>query len=450
MESHRLGASNQAHADRDGAPVSTLAELLSDLAPALAVEGADQVLLREVCIDSRRAVPDSLFVALRGERTDGHLYVGEAFEAGATVALVERPVAGAATIDAVKGVAPSQVSLPVEVVVTDSLAALQRFGQARRLARDDLRVVGITGSIGKTTTKEAVASVLSQRYATLRSAGNYNNEIGLPLTLTELRPEHERVVLEMGMYDLGEIAMLCRIARPQIGVVTNVGPIHLERLGTIERIAQAKAELIQALPPDGVAVLNGDDALVRGMAGETRARVVTFGLDRGNSVWADGVASRGLEGVGFQAHLAQDADFGPEVRSRALRLATLGRHMVHAALAAVAVGLFEGLSWDEVEQGLLAQGHGVRLIPKRGISDCTLLDDAYNASPASVGAALEVLADLPGRRIAALGDMLELGSYQAQAHREVGRGGAQVVDRLGTMGERSRPGRQCGCGGAAQ
>ncbi|TEU19149.1 MAG: UDP-N-acetylmuramoyl-tripeptide--D-alanyl-D-alanine ligase [Anaerolineales bacterium] len=416
----------------------TLAELLADLDPALRVEGAEKVPVGEVCIDSRQAGPDCLFVALRGENTDGHLYVHDAFDAGAVVALVERPVAGVATIDTVRGTAPRALTVPVAVVVGDSLAALQRLAQARRLARPALRVVAITGSIGKTTTKEAVAAVLSQRYATLKSAGNYNSEIGLPLTLMGLQAQHERAVLEMGMYDLGEIALLCRIARPQVGVVTNVGPAHLERLGTIERIAQAKAELVEALPSDGVAVLNGDDARVRAMGQRTGARVITFGLGRGNTVWADDINSCGLEGVRFQAHLAQEAFVGIEPRSRSLKLATLGRHMVHAGLAAVAVGLLEGLTWGEVEQGLLAQGYGLRLVPKPGIRGSTLLDDTYNASPASVGAALDVLAELPGRRVAALGDMAELGSYEAQAHREVGRRCAAVVDVLVTVGGRGR------------
>ncbi len=416
----------------------TLAELLADLDPALRVEGAEKVPVGEVCIDSRQAGPDCLFVALRGENTDGHLYVHDAFDAGAVVALVERPVAGVATIDTVRGTRPRALTVPVALVVGDSLAALQRLAQARRLGRPALRVVAITGSIGKTTAKEAVAAVLSQRYATLKSAGNYNNEIGLPLTLMGLQAQHQRAVLEMGMYDLGEIALLCRIARPQVGVVTNVGPAHLERLGTIERIAQAKAELVEALPSDGVAVLNGDDPRVRAMAQRTGARVITFGLGRGNTVWADDISSCGLEGVRFQAHLAQEAFVGIEPRSRSLKLATLGRHMVHAGLAAVAVGLLEGLTWGEVEQGLLAQGYGLRLVPKRGIRGSTLLDDTYNASPASVGAALEVLAELSGRRVAALGDMAELGSYEAQAHREVGRRCADVVDVLVTVGGRGR------------
>lgn len=265
---------------RGGASVLTLAEVLADLAPSLVVEGADGVTLRDVCIDSRRAGAGFLFVALRGEHRDGHDYVAAAFEAGAAVALVERAVDAGSLIDTVHGRAPRILRAPVAVVVPDSLGALQRLARGRRLAHPDLRVVGVTGSVGKTTAKGAIASVLAQRYATLSSPGNYNNEIGLPLTLMGLKPEHERVVLEMGMYALGEIVLLCDIARPQIGVVTNVGPTHLERLGTLERIAQAKAELPQSLPAEGVAILNGDDPRVRAMRESTKARVVTLAWTR--------------------------------------------------------------------------------------------------------------------------------------------------------------------------
>ena len=253
-----------------------LADLMAELAPSWQVEGAQQIPIRHVCIDSRQAGCGALFVALRGERSDGHEYVGAAFQAGATVALVERPTAEAAVIDTVQRCAPASVEAPVMVVVPDALQALQLVARGLRLARPDLRVVGVTGSVGKTTTKEAIAFVLAQHYRTLKNAGNFNNEIGLPLTLMQL-DDHQYAVLEMGMYTLGEIRTLCALAQPQIGVVTNVGPVHLERLGSVERVADAKAELVEALPEDGVAVLNGDDPLVRGMRARTRASAVTRG-----------------------------------------------------------------------------------------------------------------------------------------------------------------------------
>jgi len=223
-----------------------------------------------------------------------------------------------------------------------------------------------------------------------------------------------------------------------VGVVTNVGPTHLERLGTIERIAQAKAELIEALPAQGVAILNGDDSRVRGMSAKAKGRVVTFGLSDDNMLWADSIESLGLEGMHFVAHVAASAGLGTGADVRPIRLAALGRHAVMSALPAVAVGLLEGLSWEEIQQGLLAQGRGLRLLPKRGRRDILLLDDTYNASPASTLAALDVLDDLPGRHVAVLGDMLELGSYEVEGHQEVGRRCARVLAELVTVGERAK------------
>lgn len=415
-----------------------LREALAALAPGLVVAGAEGVPITNVVIDSRRATAGSLFVALRGERSDGHDYAPQAMAAGATVALVERPMEGIATVDTLRGIAPQVVAPPVALVVPNALQALQRLAQARRQAHPALRVVAITGSLGKTTTKEAVAAVLAQRYVTLKSAGNYNNEIGLPLTLMELTPTHQYAVLEMGMYALGEIAALCAIARPQVGVVTNVYPIHLERLGSIERIAQAKAELVQALPAEGVAVLNGDDPRVRAMAAETPARSVTFGLGQGNWLRAEDVTPLGLEGVRFVARLQGTDGLAISRTRQEFHLRTLGAHGVWTALPAIAVGLLEGLDWAEIQQGLLDLGHGLRLQPKRGAGGILLLDDTYNASPPSMLAALDVLAGLPGRHVAVLGDMFELGAEEEAGHRQVGQRCGRDVDLLVTVGARAR------------
>jgi len=414
-----------------------LADLLAELAPSLRVEGAQHILICNVCIDSRQAGSGSLFVALRGERSDGHAYVGAAFQAGATVALVERPTAEGTVIDTVQSCAPTSVEPPVMVVVPDALRALQQVARSRRLARPDLQVVGVTGSVGKTTTKEAIAFVLAQHYRTLKNAGNFNNEIGLPLTLMQL-DDQQYAVLEMGMYTLGEIRALCALALPQIGVVTNVGPVHLERLGTIERVADAKAELVEALPEDGVAVLNGDDPLVRAMQSRTAAGSVTFGLGPQNHVWADAIVSHGLAGTSFTVHVRETPALSLRGGTFPGQLATLGGHTVMAALPAIAVGFLAGMPWEEIQAGLLAQGHGARLVPRAGLCGITLLDDTYNASPASVLAALSVLAEVPGRRLAVLGDMLELGAYEEQGHRLVGERCAEVVDGLIAVGSRAR------------
>ncbi|MDQ1300999.1 MAG: UDP-N-acetylmuramoyl-tripeptide--D-alanyl-D-alanine ligase [Chloroflexota bacterium] len=425
---------------------SDLWQALVEPASAAPAELAGQA-VHAVIVDSRAAQPNDLFVALRGEKTDGHLYLADAFSRGARAAIAE-PTARELGLQAafvmpdgtIQRPAPtpgSQDAPPPYIFVTlDSLAGLQK-ASAHWRSQMPAVVIGITGSVGKTTTKEIVANVLEQRFVTLRSEGNLNNEIGLPLTLLRLQATHQRLVLEMGMYALGEIANLCRLARPRIGVVTNVGPTHLERLGAIERIAQAKAELAQALPAaddGGVAILNADDPLVRAMAGRTSARVFTYGLDDSSDLWADEISGEGLEGIRFRFH------YGGEVLH--VHLPMLGRHSVHTALRGAAVGLVEGLSWAEIIQGLQQQRGQLRLMVVPGLRGATLIDDTYNASPISMLAALNLLDDICNdshRAVAVLGEMLELGSYEEEGHRLVGGRAAQVADKLITVGGQFKP-----------
>ena len=416
----------------------SLADVLNGLKPGLHVAGAARIGIDQVCIDSRQASPGCLFFALAGERVDGHAYVQDAFRAGAVAAVVSEPVLASCVVDTTSGVYAETVEQPVAVIVLDTLVALQRLAAARRRSRRGLRVIGVTGSLGKTTTKEAIAHVLGQRYGTLKNSGNQNNEIGLPLTLLNLEAHHQRAVLEMGMYALGEIALLAEVAAPQVGVVTNVGPSHLERLGTLERIAQAKSELVAALPDDGVAVLNGDDPRVSVMGRLTRARAVTFGLGRENTVRADSIVGKGLAGVELRVHAR--GPFAEHLTSatRVLETGMLGEHAAQTVLAAVAVALVEGLGWEEIQRGLDRHGAGIRLVPKRGRRGEVILDDSYNASPASVIAAMRALADLPGRHLAVLGDMLELGEHERSGHLAVGREAAQRLDALVTVGVRAR------------
>jgi len=421
----------------DTEPTYTLQDLLADLGWRRPLAGAANVRLRGVAVDSRTVQPGDLFVALRGERTDGHAFVADALGAGAAAALVSQAVPGWPAVDLTSGTAPAVGTAPWLIRVPDTLAALQQAAAARRAAYPSVRVVAVTGSVGKTTTKEAIHAVLARRYRTLRSAGNQNNEIGLPLTLLALTSAHERAVLEMGMYALGEIAALCRIARPQWGVVTNIGPVHLERLGTIERIAQAKGELLEALPPDGLAILNGDDARVMALLTVPGLRRLTYGRSVGVDIRATDVATLGLEGIRFTVRAADVPAVGISAGEATLVAPTLGTHSVESALAAVAVGLAEGLTWSEIGAGLSSQSDRLRLVPRRARGGATLLDDAYNASPASVLAALDFLSELPGRHVAVLGDMLELGSYEEQGHREVGRRAAGVLDALITVGPRA-------------
>ena len=410
----------------------TLATLLTSLGANQIPAGATDIFVGKAVVDSRMAKPGDLFVALRGENTDGHAYVQAAFDHGASAALVEHATTSQSCLDLTDQQAlPMAVSAPVEIVVADVLTALQQLAAAWRL-RYKVTMIGVTGSVGKTTAKEIIATVLSQRHGTLRNPGNYNNEIGLPLTLLGLDRSHTCAVLEMGMYDLGEIALLASLAKPQIGVVMNVQPVHLERLGTLERIAQAKAELLQALPEDGLALLYGDDPLVLAMAAQTEARCTTFGLEPDNDLWADHIEPLGLEGVRFVAHLRGE----PEPHH--LQISMAGRHAVLPALAAIGIGRHIGLTWPEIKAGLLAAKGALRLTPKHGPHGALLLDDTYNASPSATLAALDLMRDLPGRRIALLGDMLELGDLEEQAHRQVGRACAKLLDLLITLGPRAQ------------
>jgi UDP-N-acetylmuramoyl-tripeptide--D-alanyl-D-alanine ligase len=410
----------------------TLADVIEALT-GVRPHGLDQPISRTV-VDSRQAEPGALFVALEGERQDGHEYVADAFSRGAVAAIVERPVkTSALTMDLADPgrTLPSAWSLPMVVKTHSSLWALQQVAAFWR-QRHDVRVIGITGSVGKTTTKELVAAVLSRRYETLKSEASYNNEIGLPLTLMELTDKHERVVLEMGMYDVGEIADLARIARPHVGVVTIIAPVHLERAGTIERIVRAKTELIAALPPapEGVAILNYDDERVRGMAQATQARVFYYGLSPEADLWADEIEGLGLDGIRFQLHHGDESMF--------VRVPLLGRHSVHTALRAAAVGWVEGMNWQEVIEGLRGPSAQLRLVAVPGPKGSTILDDTYNASPASTIAALNLLDELDGRKIAVLGDMLELGDYEEEGHQKVGMRALEVADMLITVGARGR------------
>ncbi len=395
-------------------------------------EWAKQV-ITDACIDSRDAIPGAMFVALPGERVDGHEYVKSAFELGACLALIQKDLSSHfPVLDLREKVDLQQIlaqQVPFCVLVGDSLAAFQKIAKFWRRTLN-VRVIGITGSVGKSTTKEVVAEVLSQRYRTLKNLGNLNNEIGLPLSLLGLSKYHEIAVLEMGFYIPGEIAFLCDLALPHVGVITNIGTVHAERAGSQEAIARGKAELVQALPPgpEGVAVLNYDDHWVREMAKKTQASVFFYGLDPRADLWADQIEGLGLEGIRLKLHYRQETIH--------LRVPLIGRHSVHTVLRAAAVGLVEGLTWQEIVSGLRSGKAQLRLVAVRTKSGALLLDDTYNASPESTIAALNLLEELDGHRIAVLGDMLELGPYERHGHEMVGARAAEVVDELITVGER--------------
>ncbi len=406
------------------------------------------VFITEAAIDSRQVIPGGLFVAIPGEKVDGHDFVIQAFSRGAVAALIEHEIQGTPQDD--EGLAFTLVDLrngklsaanklpteehpelPVCFLVENSVTALQNIAAFWR-RKLELRVIGITGSVGKSTTKEAVAQVLSQRYITLKSAANLNNEIGMPLNILKLTPGHQRAVLEMGFYVPGEIKQLCDIAIPQVGVITNIGTVHAERAGSKEIIASGKAELIEALPPapEGVAILNYDDPFIRPMKSLTKARVFYYGMTPDADLWADNVDSNGLEGIRLQMHYKNE--------TLHLRVPMIGRHSVETVLRAAAVGLVEGLTWGEIVRGLQESQAQLRLSVVRAESGALIIDDTYNASPESTLAALNLLEELQGRKIAVLGDMLELGQYEREGHEIVGIRAAQVVDVLVTLGLRAK------------
>lgn len=375
-------------------------------------------LITGIADHSGRVRPGQLFVAIRGEVHDAHRFIPQALSNGATALLVADDWATA------------QPPLPVPVLrVPDTVVALQQCARYWRNRRPDLIVVGVTGSVGKTSTKEAVAGVLGRCYRTHKNIGNLNTEIGLPLTLLALQPSDQAMVLEIGgAYAMGEVALLAGIAQPQIGIVTNVGPTHLQRMGTIEAIAMTKRELVTALPPDGLAILNGDDPRVRAMGEGVACRRVLYGTSPGCDLLAQQVESYGFDGLRC---LVSEGHSTP----RPLRIPLAGRHSLYTALAALAVGRQAGIPWEEIEAGLAGATAPHRLQRIAGPNGALLIDDTYNSSPASARSALLLLGEAPAqRRIAVLGGMAELGTAESDGHAEIGTLAAEVADLVVTYG----------------
>ncbi|MGV8908893.1 MAG: UDP-N-acetylmuramoyl-tripeptide--D-alanyl-D-alanine ligase [Propionicimonas sp.] len=403
------------------------AGLLAGLAGARLVGDPEATVGPDVVIDSRAITPGALFVALAGERADGHDFAAAAVAAGAGAVLVTR-----------------QLPLDVpQVVVPDAIAGLTALATAlvAQGRAAGLVTVGITGSSGKTSTKDLLAQLLATAGATVAPVGSFNNEIGVPLTATRITPETRFLVSELGARGGGHITYLCAIVQPLVGVVVNVGHAHLGEFGSVAAIAQAKGELVEALPTDGWAVLNADDPLVSAMATRTIARIATFAVgappDFGDlRVWAEDVAYDERQRPAFRLQAS-----GAVAGAATVQLRVTGAHQVGNALAAVAVALTQGMSVADVAAALGAatlQSHWRMELSER--SDGVLvINDAYNANPDSMAAALRTLASLRrpgGRLLAVLGDMLELGPGAAQAHREIGQLAAQLgVERLIALGD---------------
>jgi UDP-N-acetylmuramoyl-tripeptide--D-alanyl-D-alanine ligase len=391
--------------------------------------------LSGVVIDSRQALADSLFVALPGERVNGHDFVQAAFDNGAVAALVDQEMSDAFNILDLRSTDANfdrdSFSLPICLRVTDALSGLQALAKFWR-EKHPVKTIGITGSVGKTTTKELTSAILSLKYSVLKNPGNRNNEIGLPLTLLELEPHHQFAVLEMGFYVPGEIKLLCQIAQPQVGVVTNVGTVHAERAGSQEIIAKGKAELIEALPapPQGIAILNKDDPWVWAMRDKTHANIFSYSVGEKSDLFATEVQSLGLMGISCQLHY--------QGQSHHIQSPSLGEFSVYMILRATAVALSFGMDWDVIKQGLSTTHVDLRMHPITLPNGITIIDDTYNASPASTLAALQFLRGLTGRRVAILGDMLELGPYEQAGHTSVGTVLPESADVVILVGQRSK------------
>jgi len=352
-------------------------------------------------IDSRTVQPDELFFAVKGERFDGHDFVEQALSAGAAGAVVRRDRW------------PRYSSRKSLLAIDDTLVALQTLATAVRKLWGKT-AIGITGSMGKTTTKEALAHLLSVRHRVHRTKGNFNNHFGLPLGLLTLEPEHDLSVIEMGMSHAGEIAALARIAQPNEGVVTTVAPVHLEYFNSIAGIARAKYEMIEALPHGGTAVLNADDEYVSQFGRDFKGKVILFGLKAATDVRAENIEVIGPEGTRFDlvCHGVRQSVHSP----------LLGQHNVYNVLAAAAVAMEHGITASEIAAALPS----LQAADKRGqivqVGNITVLYDCYNSSPKALTAAVDTLAAMPARRrIVVAGEMLELGATGEQLHRDCGR-----------------------------
>lgn len=366
-----------------------------------------------VVIDSRKVEKDSLFFAIRGARVDGHTFIPKTIEAGALCAISEEDL--------------GEVSFPY-ILVESCTQALKDLAEHYRRSLD-IKVVGISGSVGKTSTKEMIASVLGQKFNVLKTEGNFNNEIGVPLTIFNIREEHEIAVLEMGINHFGEMTRLAKMARPDICVITNIGVAHMELLGSRDGILKAKTEMFTYMNPEGTIIFNSDDDKLNSYIPENGIKPVYFGLDNNASYRAEQIENKGLRGT--------TAQFITPMSTFSAHISIPGEHMVHNALAGIAVGYALGMSDDEIKNGIEA------LKPLAGRNHLietdayTIIDDCYNANPISMKASIDVLSKANTRTVAILGDMGELGSSEKEMHYEVGlhtvKAGIHVLVCIGTL-----------------
>ena len=364
-----------------------------------------------VVTDSRKAEKGVLFVPIKGARVDAHDFIDQVMEQGALCTLSEYDL--------------GKKDFPW-IKVESSLQAVKDIAEFY-LKQLDIPVVGITGSVGKTSTKEVIASVLEQKYKVLKTQGNFNNELGLPLTVFGLRPEHDIAVLEMGISNFGEMHRLAKIARPDTCVITNIGVCHLEFLKSRDGVLKAKTEIFDFLKGNGHVILNGDDDKLITVKSAKGIAPVFFGIDHKEGIWADEIESLGLKGISCRIHVGEE--------SFQAVIPIPGRHMVYNALAGTAVGLTYGLSLEEIRKGLASLKFMSGRFNIMDAGSLTIVDDCYNANPVSMKGSINVLQDALGRKVAILGDMGELGAEEEEMHREVGTYAAFAnIDKLICVG----------------
>lgn len=369
--------------------------------------------LTGLVIDSRNVRPGFAFAALTGERVDGHDYVNKAFELGASCCIVERDIPGASGC----------------LIVVDSTAkAMARLAEAYRKMLS-IPVIGITGSVGKTTAKEMISAVLSQRFSVLKTDKNFNNELGVPLTIFRIEPEHEAAVVEMGISDFGEMSRLAQMVRPTDSVYTLIGNAHLDRLHDRPGVFKAKTEMLEYMPDDGTVFLNADDDLLSSCV--CRQNKVFYGLAGNADVRA--------ENIKYESAVKQTCDIVSGERRIHVSIPAYGRHMVYAALEGAAVGIKFGLTDDEIMRGIASYETVGRRANVIDTGYITIIDDCYNANPDSVKCAIDSMADGSGRRVCVLGDMLEMGTARAERHADIGRyavnKGVELMLCVGEMSE---------------
>lgn len=380
----------------------------------------NEIIITNLSTDSRNIGAGDLFIPLVGDKYDGHDFIPVAFEKGASFCLSQR----------------RDIKVPEGkglIIVADTKQALMDLASYYRSCFS-IPVITVTGSVGKTSTKDMITSVLKQEYKVLSTKGNFNNEIGVPLTIFNLSKEHEIAVIEMGMNHFGEIHNLSKIAKPDMAVITNIGTSHIENLGSKEGILKAKSEIFDYMNKEGKVFLNGDDDLLKTLKNKLSFPICYFGFEDNNDIYAKNIEQKGLEGI--NASIVWDSN---EIL---IKIPSLGKHMVYNALVAVAIGLELGMTIESIKEGIKKyHASKMRMNISKTKKGNYIINDAYNASPQSMKAALDVLSELKEgkRKIAVLGDMLELGSYSKQAHEEVGYYLAKKsLDYLFTLGEEAK------------